>query len=94
MTGSRLAWVIGMMAHAPLTRDDVIRVLGDVDEAIVVDVIATGASAADLTAAVAQLQDADTTWRTDRTDPIVVTLCEVLDPVWAPSDEPEYIGTD
>jgi hypothetical protein len=77
-----------------MTRNDVIRVLGEIDESVVVDIISTGATPADLTAAVAQLQTGDPTWRSDRADPIVVTLCEVLDPVWHAADEPEYLGTD
>ena len=86
--------VLVLMESQPLTRDAVIRRLGDVDDSTVAEVIATGASSAELTLAIERLRYDRVIWRrSDPREPRIAALCEVLESWWN-RDEPEYFGTD
>jgi hypothetical protein len=83
------------MQPEPLTREDVIRVLGEVDESVIADLVSTHATPAQLCTAVEQLRNESFGWTsTVPPDDAVVTLCEVLQPWWQADYEPEYLGTD
>jgi len=76
----------------PLTRNDVLQVVGDLDEQIIADVIATGANQSELELAVERLRD--TTWIDREVDPHVVAVCDVLAPVLMREEDEEIYATD
>jgi|MudIll2142460700_1097286.scaffolds.fasta_scaffold24540_4 hypothetical protein len=76
----------------PLTRNDVLQVVGDLDEQIIADVIATGANQSELELAVERLRD--TTWIDREVDPHVVAVCDVLAPVLMREEDDEIYATD
>jgi hypothetical protein len=83
------------MESQPLTREAVIRRLGDVDDSTIAGVIATGASSAELTLAIVRLRNDRVIWRRrDPGEPRIAALCKVLEAWWNRDDEPEYVGTD
>lgn len=83
------------MQPQPMTREDVVRTLGEVDEATIADLLSTHATSAQLAAAIARLRDESFGWGADAPqDAEVVTLCEVLQPWWEAEADPEYLGTD
>jgi uncharacterized protein (DUF2249 family) len=83
------------MQPEPLTREAVISMLGEVDESVVADVISTHATPAHLLAAIEHLRNESSGWTSPQPpDEAVNALCEVLQQVWQPEPEPEYLGTD
>ena len=76
-----------------LTRSDVLQVVGDIDEQVIADVIATGADQSELELAVERLRD-DTWIDRELLDPHVVMLCDLLAPVLVREDDPEIAATD
>lgn len=83
------------MQPQPMTREDVVAALGEVDEPTIAELLSTHATPAQLLAAVERLrQDAARPPDDEPPDAQVVTLCEVLQPWWEPEPEPEYLGTD
>ena len=75
-----------------LTRDDVIQVVGEIDDQAIADVIATGATQTELELAVERLRD--TTAFDREVDPHVSAVCDVLAPILAREDEDEIYATD
>lgn len=75
-----------------LTRDDILQVVGELDEQVIADVIATGADQAELELAVERLRDS--TWIDRELDPHVVAVCDVLAPVLMREEEDEIYATD
>ena len=73
-----------------MTREDVVLVLGPVDEALIVEIIATGASREELEEAFAWLHADDVIGRQLRRQPTgkVAELCEILE---AEEEEPDRI---
>jgi hypothetical protein len=79
----------------PLTREAVIRTLGEVDDAIIDEVISTGATDSDLAIAIDRLRTDPASWHPDPPhEPHVSALYSVLEVWWARDIEPEYSGTD
>jgi len=74
-----------------LTRSDVLQVVGDLDEDVIAEVIATGATQNDLEIAVERLRD--NSWIDREVDPNVVALCDVLAPILMREEE-EFYATD
>jgi len=84
-----------VMEQQHLTREDVIRTLGTIDDAMIADIIATGATSSDLVLAIDRLRNDTALWnapppRESRID----ALCELLEPWWQADEEPEYPSTD
>lgn len=81
-----------------LTREEVTRALGDLDDATIAEVISSGADAEELARAVHVVRDGellpvDGTSSRDR----VIELCEVMAPLAAdpdPAESGEYAATD
>ena len=74
-----------------LTRNDVLQVVGELDEQIIADVIATGANQSELELAVERLRD--NSWIDREVEPNVVAVCDVLAPVLMREEE-EFYATD
>lgn len=83
------------MNGAPLTREQVIQTLGEVDDSIIAEVISTGATSADLAFAITRLRIDSSVWNRRR-EPgrRARSLCEVLAAWWQADDGCEYLGTD
>ncbi len=78
----------------PLTRSDVLAVVGDLDDQVIADVIATGADQDELELAVERLRD-DTWVDREQVDPHVAALCDILGPAMFREDtEEEIYATD
>lgn len=75
-----------------LTRDDVVQVVGELDDQVVADVIATGATQRDLEVAVERLRD--DSWIDREVDPHVIALCDVLAPFLVREKDDEIYATD
>ena len=81
----------------PLTREDITRTLGDVDDATIAEVMASGASVADLARAVRVVRDGEPLPEVASDDTRrVLDLCEVIGPLVEPDPEEsgEYPATD
>jgi hypothetical protein len=76
----------------PLERKDVQQLVGDLDDHVIADVIATGADQNDLERAIERIRDAS--WVDREVDARVLALCEILAPVIARDDEDELYATD
>jgi hypothetical protein len=79
------------MTREPLTRDDVVLILGGVEEAIIVDLLATGATVAELAVALEHVRT-DSLAARRQLGGRIAALCEIL--ARCDSPEPEYLGTD
>ena len=75
-----------------LTREDVLQVVGELDDQVVADVIATGATQRDLEVAIERLRD--DTWVDREVDPHVITLCDVLARFLVREEDEEIYATD
>ena len=83
-----------MTAH-PLTPDDVVRTLGEIDDSTIAEVIATGATSAELALALEQLRSDSRSWtRRAQSEGRVGAVYEILEPWWQSTEEPEYAATD
>jgi hypothetical protein len=79
-------------AMQPLTPNDVVQVVGELDDQVIADVIATGANQNELELAVERLHDS--TWIDREVDPHVVAVCDVLAPVLMREEDDEIFATD
>lgn len=83
------------MKSQPLTREAVIRTLGDVDDSTIAGLIATGASSAELALAIERLRNDRVVWKPrEPREPRIAALCKLLESWWNRDDEPEYFATD
>ena len=79
------------MTREPLTRDDVVKILGSIQDGMIADLLATGATVAELVVALEQVRTDSSVVRV-QVSGRVARLCEILER-WD-SPEPEYLGTD
>jgi hypothetical protein len=78
----------------PLTRDEIILTLGDLDDLTVAELLSLGASSEEFHAAL-RLLAADTEVPDPTTlPPVTVDLMKALQDLDADALEPEYLGTD
>jgi hypothetical protein len=83
-----------MLSPSPLSRSEVIRTLGEVDDATIAQVIATGATHGDLLIALQMSGDHSFGWLQRPVKPQVLAVRRVLEKLWHEDGEDEYLGTD
>lgn len=85
--------LLGKHLMQPLTRTEVLELVGPIDDQLVAAVIETGADQTALELAVERLRD-DTHVDREVLDPNVIALCDLLAPVVLRDEDEEIAATD